>query len=1369
MSIARHHTEWLSLIPVSGPFLSLPVLMEAFSNGLEVHDSRHSRSLRQAHENWQQTTEKARNHAAAHHEWVRFVLNQTLELDDSVLAEGQDISQTLHVEIPEHREHLRPKWAVIDPENQKPRLLVQVYPPSQALDSYVAQSPWKASPDTRMTELLHATGVRLGLVTNGEHWLLVNAPRNQTTGYASWYATLWLEENITLRAFRSLLSAGRFFGDPDQTLEILLEKSAANQQEVTDQLGYQVRRAVAVLINSLDRADQDFNGELLAGVREEDLYESALTIMMRLVFLFCAEERELIPGKPFPVYEQNYSVSTISQQLRELADQHGEELLERRHDAWPRLLAAFRAVYGGLRHDDLQIPAFGGNLFNPDRFPFLEGRKAGTRWQTTEAKPLPVNNRTVLHLLEALQLLQIRMPGGGPAEARRISFRALDIEQIGHVYEGLLDHTAKRASEPCLGLTGTRDQEPEIPLAELEQQLAPGEEEFFKFLKDQTGRSINALQNDFQAQLNEQDAIRLRTACQGDTSLLERVKIFGGLIRHDSFGYPLVIRQGSVYVTKGTDRRSSGTHYTPRSLTEPVVQHSLEPLVYEGPAEGLPRAGWTLKPAKALLELKICDMACGSGAFLVQAARYMAERLLEAWDTEAPATPDLRIIPEAKAATGKLEDRLLPADPDERKIYALRLIAQRCLYGVDKNPMAVEMAKLSLWLVTLDKNRPFTFLDHAFKCGDTLLGLKSIRELDWFYKDAETGQLRLGGCENLVGEMAALRTRLENLPNETPDDIKTKAALLEESKVRAWQLHILADTLMAARLNHSSERRRTAFLNAAAFMDSGSLESQARRLLHHQRPFHWPLEFPEVMEQGGFDAFVGNPPFVGGQKITGTLGTAYRNYLLANLASDQRGSADLCAYFFLRAGQLLRPKGMAGLLATNTIAQGDTREVGLDQLLAEGTFTIPSAIPSEPWPGVASLEVAHIWLYRGQWQGTCQLNHAPVDGITAFLTPPGRRQGRPYRLKANDGKSFQGSIVLGMGFVLTPEEAAALMDRDPENRHCLFPYLNGEDLNSRPDQSPSRWVINFHDWPLNRGAEGYWAFADDRTKTAWRRTGSVPADYPGPVAADYPDLLAIVEEKVKPERARNSRASRRERWWQFGERASDLYATIADMESVWVAAQTSKYLSLSRQTVLTVFSHMTVVFASGENTFFACVNASCHGEWLFEYCSSLETRMRYLPTDGFETFPLPPANADLETIGEAYYRHRQSIMANCEEGLTKTYNRFHNPEVTDPDIVELRRLHVELDQTVAAAYGWQDLDLGHGFHETRQGLRYTLSETARREVLDRLLELNHERYAEELAMGLHEQPRQKAARSGRRRAAASASSATTDPQQQDMF
>src|SRR5207237_10690850 len=162
-----------------------------------------------------------------------------------------------------------------------------------------------------MMELLRRTGVRLGLVTNGERWMLVDAPPNETTGFASWYAALWLEEPITLRAFRSLLGVRRFFGVPDdETLEALLAESAKNQQEVTDQLGYQVRRAVEMLVQSLDRIDKDRNRQLLDGVPETELYEAALAVMMRLVFLLSAEERgRLLLGEL--LYDGSCAVATL--------------------------------------------------------------------------------------------------------------------------------------------------------------------------------------------------------------------------------------------------------------------------------------------------------------------------------------------------------------------------------------------------------------------------------------------------------------------------------------------------------------------------------------------------------------------------------------------------------------------------------------------------------------------------------------------------------------------------------------------------------------------------------------------------------------------------------------------------------------------------------------------------------------------------------------------------------------------------------------------------------------------------------------------------------------------------------------------------
>ena len=567
--------------------------------------------------------------------------------------------------------------------------------------------------------------------------------------------------------------------------------------------------------------------------------------MMRLVFLFCAEERELIPSKPFPVYEQNYSVSTISKQLRELADQHGEELLERRYDAWPRLLAAFRAVYGGLQHDDVYIPAYGGSLFNPDRFPFLEGRKSDTSWRDIEANPLPVNNRTVLHLLEALQLLQIKMPGGGKAEARRLSFRALDIEQIGHVYEGLLDHTAKRAAEPFLGLAGTRAKEPEFPLAQLEKLLASGSGEpsenaaLLKFLKEETGKTEKALGKSLKTEFDSVVEGRFRTACQGDDALWKRVKPLAGLVRLDNFGYPVVIPKGSVFVTAGTDRRSSGTHYTPRSLTEPIVQYTLEPLVYVGPAEGLPKSDWQLKSAKELLDLKICDMACGSGAFLVQTARYMAERLMEAWEIAKQANPTTpKITPEGEPSTAGLSEGLIPDGPAERKTYAMRIIAQRCLYGVDINPLAAEMAKLSLWLLTVAKDKPFEFLDHSIRCGDSLVGLHSLDQLRHFSlkPDADDAMLFGGPLDESVDEAISLRLRLEDLPAHTVEDVERQEKLLKEAHEKIARLRCAADLLVAAEFwggnaKDKLERVRHAAVVSGQYIEHGPTKSSSVSLV----------------------------------------------------------------------------------------------------------------------------------------------------------------------------------------------------------------------------------------------------------------------------------------------------------------------------------------------------------------------------------------------------------------------------------------------------------------------------------------------------------------------------------------------------------
>lgn len=1356
MSTARHHAEWLSLVEASGPFLSLPVLLKVFAAGLDAHDPEHLKLVRSAHEEWQDNQFGLRPERAIHWAWVEFVLKRSLELPDEVLQTGQQIPSGLLVTVAEHNETLQPDWVVVNPSEVpnagQPRLLVQILPPDQNLEKQQKGSRWAASPATRMMELLHATNVRLGLITNGEHWMLVNAPKGETSGFISWYSTLWLDEHLTLRAFRSLLGVRRFFGvDDSETLEAMLSSSLKDQQEVTDQLGYQVRRAVEVLVQAIARLDQDQNGSVLKDIAESRLYEAVLTVMMRLVFLFCAEERGLLLLGD-PIYDQHYAVSTLREQLRTHADQYGEEVLERRSDAWCRLLATFRAVYGGIFHDTLQLPAYGGSLFDPDRFPFLEGRSFFSDWQDDPADPLRVNNRIVLHLLEALQILQIRVPGGG-IEPRRLSFRALDIEQIGHVYEGLLDHTAVRATSPVLGLAGTRLDEPEIELAKLEELNIQGSEKLLDYLKEQTKRSPSALKKALNAEIDASDLQRLRTACNNDAELFERVRVFAGLIREDTLGYPVVIPTGSIYVTQGATRRQTGTHYTPRSLTEEIVHYTLEPLVYEGPAEGKIKEDWRLKPAAELLQLKICDIAMGSGAFLVQTCRYMAERLVEAWEQAERENPGQVVVaPEGTLSAARPDECPIPHEAEERMLVARRIVADRCLYGVDINHLAVEMAKLSLWLVTLGKGRPFTFLDHAFKCGDSLLGITRSEQIEFLSlnPDKEEVQLRTVSerWKPFVQRAIAKRQELENFSVSDIADVQRKEQLFREAeeaigKVRYVgdflvaealakagkisdltdeEIQVLAEVVMEALDETDTENRSLEIAAILAkterMMNLGNPANQPPR-----KPFHWLLEFPEVFLQeaapNGFAAIVGNPPFQGGKLIDEALGYGYRNFLVEYLAFGQRGSADLCAYFLLQAGLILKEEGSLGLLATNTIAQDDTREVGLDRLLYEG-FTIFRAVKSQRWVGSAAVEIARLWLRRGRWRNLSILDEKPVIGITSQLTPVGSTKGNPHNIITNSGNAFKGHNVYGLGFVLDEEEAKHLIAKNVKNQDVIFPYLNGQDLNTKPDQSPSRWVINFCNWSFDK-------------------------------AESYEDCMQIVRERVKPERDKNNRKARRERWWLFGDYATGLVEAVKNLEQVLVIAQVSRTVAFTFVPNSWTHNNKVIVFALGQKSSFSVLQSSLHIEWAWQYCSTLKSDLSYAVTDCFETFPFPipdPSNLSiqfphLDKIGETYYTQRQVVMHDRHEGLTKTYNRFHNSDEVAADIQKLRQLHIEMDQAVVDAYGWQDLDLGHGFHKTKQGIRFTISETARREVLDRLLELNHQRYAEEVAQGLHDKGKKK--------------------------
>ena len=542
--------------------------------------------------------------------------------------------------------------------------------------------------------------------------------------------------------------------------------------------------------------------------------------------------------------------------------------------------------------------------------------------------------------------------------------------------------------------------------------------------------------------------------------------------------------------------------------------------------------------------------------------------------------------------------------------------------------------------------------------------------------------------------------------------------------------------------------------------------------------FHYDLEFADVFADGGFDAIVGNPPFVGGQKITDSMGTPFRDYIVARIAHGKKGSADLCAYFFLRAIGITKQGGSVGLLATNTISEGDTREVGLDQLLKpEGDHaplaTAYRAVKSLKWPSKsANLECAKVWMRKGEFRGPKFLEGEGVETVSPMLDAEGGDR-TPIRLIENEGLSFIGTYVLGKGFVLEIGQAERMLAANPDLSAVLYPYLNGEDLNNEVGQRPSRWVINFHDWPLGRAGQTLPISGEDIVEVVrkanpkraddWFPTKNQRWENPersfetteelqkhwlqmGTVPADYPKALAVVETEVRPERQRPSekgsdkndryfqlRTPLAERFWHYGEKRPELYATIRPMRRYLCRSAVSQYHNFAWVPTNIVMSHATVVIASDRDAMFGVIQSMCHQVWTEKNASSLETRQRYTPSDCFETFPLPELTERMDESGRALDDARRTAMDARQIGLTAVSKLMHNSSVRDADIESLRQAVIANDAAVSAAYGWEDLDLEHGFYDLGRGPRFTVSPAARKEMLHRLLAENHRRYAEEQA------------------------------------
>jgi hypothetical protein len=485
------------------------------------------------------------------------------------------------------------------------------------------------------------------------------------------------------------------------------------QNTVSSALRDQILSALRELLLGFQRADRLAEEKILGAYRHghlQEVYSGLVTVMMRMVFILYAEEKNLLPMEA-KLYADGYSLTRLYAQLREDRGRHGDTMDER-YGAWARVITLFRLLHDGARAaNGLVIAARKGDFFRPDAYPFLEGRERGAVRQKGEILDLPkVSDGVVYRVLDLLLMLK----------GERLQYRGLNVEQIGSVYEGLMGFEIQTAAGDSLCLM------PEHVVVDLEALLgmAGGER----------GKELKRIAN-----------LDLKDKAGGELKSAKTVpELQAALGRRLSGRQPGLIARGEMFLQPGEERRKTGSHYTPPTLTEPIVATTLRPV--------LERLGPEVKPEQ-ILDLKICDPAMGSGAFLVEACRQVADHLVAAW-----------------RRTGTMPE--LPSDEDPL-LHARRLIAQRCLYGVDRNPLAADLARLSMWLVTFAREHPFTFVDHSLRCGDSLVGL-SREQISCLTPDISKGK-QIDTVRAVVAKQVALaegfRSRIHSIGDPPDNDL----------------------------------------------------------------------------------------------------------------------------------------------------------------------------------------------------------------------------------------------------------------------------------------------------------------------------------------------------------------------------------------------------------------------------------------------------------------------------------------------------------------------------------------------------------------------------------------------------------------------
>lgn len=808
---------------------------------------------------------------------------------------------------------------------------------------------------------------------------------------------------------------------------------------------------------------------------------------------------------------------------------------------------------------------------------------------------------------------------------------------------------------------------------------------------------------------------------------------------------------------KGDDRSSSGSHYTPEELVRPLIKHSLDYLIEDKLKEA--------DPEKGLLSLTICDVACGSGHILLSAARRVGFELAKVRSKEDQPTPSVLRV-------------------------AVRDVIRHCIYGVDLNPLAVELCKVALWLEAHEPGEPLNFLDHHIKCGNAIVGLAHAEELEKgiaseafktlpgddkkiasaFKKrnDQElktSGQLSTFDVDKVDNELKDVQTdfsKFAQLPENTPEQIAKKEKAYQDltNGKKWWRLKNLADLQVAQFFIPKTMANKESLTTHSQYMTYLKQGTQifdrgaSMAISQDKRFFHWFLEFPEVFQKGGFDCILGNPPYLGGTIISNRYGTSLTNYLYFNYhpASNR---CDLVGYFVRRDFDIIRKSGFISLITTDAITSGDTLKGSLEFIhQSDGEFVY--AIKTMPWPGVAATNISLFSIEKGISNRIKFINKDQVDGITPRLES-GENYLSPFTLnKSKSLKTSLGIKTYGDAFIIDSETKRELSNSLSEKSRLIFKWIDGDFLNNSPDLDTNSFVINVNTLSINE-------------------------------LKNYSKIYEYLNQKVRPEREKlgNERSwdvKFKEIWWHHADKRVEFFNSLND--KFFIFSRAAKYLNFSLVSSDIQFSD-NIVGINESIEVVTVLQSSFHSEWAWSLSKKTGgSTIRYSTTSCLETFPLCSFDESnkhaILKAGTDFFIKRTQYMVSTNLGLTKLYNHIHSKSINlsknnekdklvvdlklhlekTPNtisfdeavkgIIKLRELHKEMDESVLQAYGWhQDdpkwgkaIELRHDFYEVdylpeNDRVRYTIHSESRKEVLKRLLQLNHERYEEEIKQGLH--------------------------------